>query len=117
MKKSSGSSRQGNSPRGKKNVWKNYDYDELPELNDEQLASFRKITPAEHEKLKQGVVLKVGRPKKTPEEKEDVPVSIRFSSALLEQLQKQAGKEGFAHWQTFAKKILSDYLKKTSSSR
>ena len=97
---------------------KGYDVENMPELSQEQLALFKRVSPDRYNQvsaidtvriLKKDKVLKVkklGRPKKSPEEKENI-VAIRLSKAFIKRLKKRAGKTG---WQTYAKKILEDHL-------
>lgn len=54
---------------------------------------------------------KIGRPKKQSDEKENI-VSIRLSNNLIASLKKEAGEIG---WQTFLKKIITDYMKNNSA--
>jgi len=103
------SSQQEKSPNLKKKVWKNYDFENLPELNQSQLKSFKKVSNSQHAKFKNAVAKHFGRPKKDPALKENI-ISIRFSNILLEKLKKRAYTEGYTAWQSFAKKVLTDYL-------
>lgn len=108
-KKLSGSSQPEGLPNSKKNVWKNYDFENLPELNKSQLKSFKKVSGTEHNKFKKAVVKHFGRPKKDPALKENI-VSIRLSNFFLDKIKKRAISEGYPGWQSFAKKVLTDYL-------
>jgi uncharacterized protein (DUF4415 family) len=93
------------------------DHEIIPELTTEQLALFKQVSPEDHAKflsidivrvIENGEVKvkKVGRPKKKPEEKENV-VAIRLSKIMIESLKKKAGDLG---WQTYAKRILEEHL-------
>jgi len=108
-KKLSGSSQQESSPSSKKKVWKDYDFENLPELNKSQLKSFKKVSGVQHNKFKKAVVKHFGRPKKDPALKENI-VSIRLSNFFLDKIKKRANSEGYTGWQSFAKKVLTDYL-------
>ncbi len=109
IKKSFASSKQGKSQRPKKGAWVGYDLDTLPELSVKQLATIRKVSTKRHKVLKEAVEKQIGRPKKDLREKENI-VAIRFSEHFLEKLKKLASKDGFPAWQTYAKKILSEYV-------
>lgn len=97
---------------------KNYDYDNMHELTKEQLALFKQVSPEQHKKfsaidtvhiLKDGEIVevrKIGRPKKSLDEKENI-VAIRLSKIFIERLKKKAGATG---WQTYAKQILEKHL-------
>ncbi len=108
--KRSALSQQENSHPKKKGAWEGYDFENLPHLSDEQLASFRKVTPEEHERFKRIVSegKKVGRPLKPQEEKEHIR-SIRISDHLLEAIKTKADKLGIG-WQTYVKKVVSEDL-------
>ena len=93
----------------KKKVWKNYDFENLPILTNEQIGSFKKVTSLQHSKFKKAVSQHFGRPKKDPALKENI-VSIRFSDVFLKKIKKKATSEGYTGWQTFTKKVLEDYL-------
>jgi len=108
-KKSSASSQQEKSPAPKGDPWKDYDYENLPELTTEQIATFKPITTEQHERFLTGTIRSVGRPKKSPSEKENI-VAIRFSEVFLERLKAKAKANGFAAWQTYAKKVLAEDL-------
>jgi hypothetical protein len=60
MKKPSESSRRANSAAKKKEPWKGYDFDSMPELTDAQIASLHRVSKSKHKKL----ALAVKRPKK-----------------------------------------------------
>ncbi len=90
----------------RKKAWEGYDYDELPEMTPEQLATFERVSS---ERLQQqSEMRRVGRPRKSEKEKE-IPISIRIPFRLLEQLKLQA-EEAHLPWQTFMKKVLDDKL-------
>ena len=108
-KKLSKSSPLEKSPNLKKKVWKSYDFKNLPELNQSQLKSFKKVSNSQHTKFKNAIAKHFGRPKKDPTLKENI-ISIRFSNILLEKIKKRAHTEGYSAWQSFAKKVLTDYL-------
>jgi predicted DNA binding CopG/RHH family protein len=75
----------------------------------EQIATFKPITTEQHEQFLTGTIRSVGRPKKAPSEKENI-VAIRFSEVFLERLKAKAKANGFAAWQTYAKKVLAEDL-------
>ena len=106
--RSSGSSQPENRRPEKSDVWKGYDYDNLPELTQEQLATFKPITQEKHERFKQMVARgRRGRPRKSAQEKEHVH-SIRLSDSFLQRLKNKAMEKGFTAWQTYVKKVLSE---------
>ena len=81
----------------------------MPELTNEQLASFRRVTAKEHKRLRDGKIRKVGRPPKPADEKE-VLVSIRFPPRMLAQLKAKARSQGYKGWQTYTKELLKKAL-------
>lgn len=86
------------------------------ELTPAELAEFEPPPEAERKRLRDGVQRKLGRPPKAPSEKEK-PRSIRMSDPLVEQLKERASVEGYAGWQSFAKRVLADYLQKPPRRR
>ncbi len=109
MKKSSESSQQEKLPHQKRGVLKNYDFNAMPELNDSQIKSLKRVSRQRHEILKKAVKAHIGRPKKDPESKENI-VSIRFSKKFLDQLKQKALSEGYSRWQTYAKRVLEESI-------
>ena len=100
----------------KKDAWEGYDDQELPEMTDEQLTSFKPVSKEQHLRFKKVVAeaKKMGRPPKPLEEKERVH-AIRFSDHLLDALKAKAHKAGL-RWQTYAKQILTAEINKTDKS-
>jgi len=86
------------------------------DLTQAELAEFKRPSAREREGLREAVQRKLGRPPKDPSEKEK-PRSIRMSDPLVEQLKQRASAEGYAGWQSFAKRVLADYLKKPPRRR
>ncbi len=115
-KKSSASFQQESLPQKKKDVWEGYDDEKLPEMTDEQLASFKPVSKEQHQRFKKMVAggKKMGRPPKPQEEKERVH-AIRFSDHLLDGLKAKAQKAGL-RWQTYAKLILAAEINKKDKS-
>lgn len=107
MKKSSVSSQQEKLQTGKEKRSRNSDSDSLPELTDREIQSLRRVSKERHSALKEAVANHIGRPKKDPNEKENI-VSIRFSKTFLEKLKRKAKEEGFSKWQTYAKHVLEE---------
>lgn len=91
----------------RKKAWAGYDYDNIPPMTPEQLATFKKVDAQRHKQFCD--MKKLGRPKKPQEEKE-IPVSIRFPSSLLTKIKRQAQKFNLP-WQTFMKKFLDENLR------
>ncbi|HEY9758744.1 MAG TPA: BrnA antitoxin family protein [Oculatellaceae cyanobacterium] len=111
-KKSRASSQRASSHRESGDAWHNYDYENLPELNAKQLASFRPVTANEHQRFRDGTVRPVGRPRKPAEEKGQL-VSMRFTPKMLAALKARAKASGVSGWQTYAKQVLQRHLAKT----
>lgn len=107
MKNSSASFQQEKPQKQKKHALKNYDFETMPELNDEQIKALKKVSKKRHTELKEAVQKHVGRPKKDPEKKENI-VSIRFSRLFLDKLKRKAKEEGYSQWQTYAKHVLEE---------
>lgn len=95
----------------KENSFVSYDFESLPELNKDQIKSFKRISKVKHEKFKTAVKNHVGRPKKDPNEKENI-VPMRFSKNFLDRFKKKAKLAGYTHWQTYAKYILEKSISK-----
>lgn len=93
------------STKTKKNPWVGYDFEKLPELTKEQLASFKPVTEIEFKRLKPTSVRKVGRPVKKPQDRES-QISIRFKPAVLKKIKLKAKRTGFTSYQRFIKAIL-----------
>ena len=85
----------------------------MPELTEEQAASFRPITQEEHLRFKKMLAggKRTGRPTKPLDEKEHVH-GIRFSDQLLNKIKAKADVVGLG-WQTYVKKILAAEVEKT----
>ena len=111
MKKPSASNRGPDSAAKKKGPWKGHDFDSMPELTEEQIASPRRVSKSEHKKLSLAVRRHVGRPRKPEAENEEL-VSIRFSANFLQRLKEKARQEGYTAWQTYEKKVLAEHVKK-----
>ena len=109
MKKSSESSQRARQPKGKRSSSKKSASSEIPELTAKQLAAFRPVSRKRHQELKKAVAEHRGRPRKAPEEKENV-VSIRFSKSFLDKLKAKAQEEGYSAWQTYAKDVLGEKI-------
>ena len=95
MKKSSESSQRARQPEGKRGSSKKSVSSQLPELTSRQLAAFRPVSKKRHQEFKKAVAEHRGRPKKAPDEKENV-VSIRFSKTFLDKLKAKAQEDGYS---------------------
>ena len=105
MKKEPVLSPREKSPRLKKNPWKGYDFEALPELTQGQLASFKPVSKETYLKLRPTGTRKVGRPVKKPHEREE-QISIRFKPAVLKKIKMKAQRTGYTSYQRYIKAVL-----------
>lgn len=105
MKKKSELSQPAKLLKKKPNHWKDYDFENLPELSADQIADFRKVTKETHQKFQVTSVRKVGRPAKPVTEKEK-QISIRFKPAMLKKIKEKARRNGYSSYQRFIKAVL-----------
>lgn len=94
---------------------------DIPEQNIDDLKNFKDLSSERKKALQTNATInvlkkdgsvevkKIGRPKKQSDDKENI-VSIRLSNNLIASLKKEAGNMG---WQTFLKKIITDYMMKS----